>query len=82
MAERIAASRTGGRTNGDCTARRRRESRPFRCGPFLSPIEARRNQAGLRDRYFEALADYHRRRAALERAVSGPLTPPAPLPPR
>lgn len=41
--------------------------------PFLSLIEAERNLVGLRDRYYEALADYFRRRAALERAVGGPL---------
>jgi outer membrane protein TolC len=41
--------------------------------PFLSLIEAERNVVGLRDRYYEALADYFRRRAALERAVGGPV---------
>src|SRR5262249_23699478 len=41
--------------------------------PFLSLIEAQRNVVGLRDRYYEALADYFRRRAALERAVGGEL---------
>lgn len=41
--------------------------------PFLSLIEAERNLVGLRDRYYEAMADYFRRRAALERAVGGPL---------
>jgi outer membrane protein TolC len=45
--------------------------------PFLSLIEAQRNVVNLRDRYYEAVADYFRRRAALERAVGGPL-PPAP----
>jgi outer membrane protein TolC len=49
--------------------------------PFLSLIEAQRNVVGLRDRYYEALADYFRRRAALARAVGGPLTPaPPPVP--
>jgi outer membrane protein TolC len=43
--------------------------------PFLSLIEAERNVVGLRDRYYEALADYFRRRAALERAVGGPVAP-------
>jgi outer membrane protein TolC len=43
--------------------------------PFLSLIEAQRNVVGLRDRYYGALADYFRRRAALERAVGGPVTP-------
>jgi outer membrane protein TolC len=46
--------------------------------PFLSLIEAQRNVVSLRDRYNETLADYFRRRASLERAVGGPLTP---LPP-
>jgi outer membrane protein TolC len=46
--------------------------------PFLSLIEAQRNVVGLRDRYYEAVADYFRRRAALERAVGGPLTPAPP----
>jgi outer membrane protein TolC len=39
--------------------------------PFLSLIEAQRNRVGLRDRYYEALADYFRRRATLERVVGG-----------
>jgi outer membrane protein TolC len=43
--------------------------------PFVSLIEAQRNEVGLRERYHEAVADYHRRRAALERAVVGPLVP-------
>jgi cobalt-zinc-cadmium efflux system outer membrane protein len=43
--------------------------------PFLSLIEAQRNVVGLRDRYYEALADYFRRRATLERVIGGPLTP-------
>jgi outer membrane protein TolC len=41
--------------------------------PFLSLIEARRNLVMLRDRYYEAIADYHRRRATLERVVGRPL---------
>jgi outer membrane protein TolC len=41
--------------------------------PFLSLIEAQRNRVGLRDRYYEALADYFRRMATLERVVGGPL---------
>jgi outer membrane protein TolC len=44
--------------------------------PFLSLIEAQRNAVNLRDRYYEAQADYFRRLAALERAIGGPLTPP------
>jgi outer membrane protein, heavy metal efflux system len=48
--------------------------------PFLSLVEAERNLVGLRERYHEAVADYLRRRAALDRAVgspAGPLPPPA-----
>ena len=45
--------------------------------PFLSLVEAQRNRVGLLDRYYESLADYHRRRASLERAVGGPLSRPA-----
>ncbi len=41
--------------------------------PFLSLIEAQRNLIGLRDRYYESVADYFRRRATLERVVGGPL---------
>jgi cobalt-zinc-cadmium efflux system outer membrane protein len=41
--------------------------------PFLSLIEAQRNHAMLRDRYYETIADYFRRWAALERAVGGPI---------
>jgi outer membrane protein TolC len=40
-----------------------------------SAIEAERDWLGLRDRYHEAVADYYRRRAALERAAGGPLVP-------
>jgi outer membrane protein TolC len=40
--------------------------------PFLSLIEAQRNEVMLRERYYEALADYFRRRATLDRAVGGP----------
>ena len=45
--------------------------------PFLSLIEAQRSAVGLRDRYYEAIADYYRRRATLERVVGGPLVSPA-----
>jgi outer membrane protein TolC len=45
--------------------------------PFLSLVEAQRNRIGLLERYYEAIADYYRRRAALERAVGGPLHDPA-----
>jgi outer membrane protein TolC len=49
--------------------------------PFISLIEAERSVVGLRDRYYEATADAFRRRAALERAVGGPLpTADAPKP--
>jgi outer membrane protein TolC len=44
--------------------------------PFLSLIEAQRNLVELKDRYYEAVAAYFGRRAALERAVGGPLGPP------
>jgi outer membrane protein TolC len=43
--------------------------------PFLTLIEAQRNQVGLLDRYYEALADYFRRQATLERVVGGPVIP-------
>ena len=43
--------------------------------PFLSLVEAQRGVVGLRDRYYEAVADYFRRRAVLERAVGAPLVP-------
>jgi outer membrane protein TolC len=50
--------------------------------PFLSLIEAQRNEVMLLDRSYEALADSFRRRATLERVVGGPLTPlPAAGPP-
>lgn len=41
--------------------------------PFVSLLEAERNVVGLRDRYYEAIADYFRRRATLERVIGGPL---------
>ena len=41
--------------------------------PFLSLIEAERNVVDLRDRYYEAVADYFRRLATLERAVGRPV---------
>jgi outer membrane protein TolC len=43
--------------------------------PFLSLVEAQRNEVMLLDRYHEAVADYFRRRATLERVVGGPLQP-------
>ena len=44
--------------------------------PFLNLIEAQRNRASLKDRYFEAVAEAARRRAALERVVGVPLAIP------
>jgi cobalt-zinc-cadmium efflux system outer membrane protein len=41
--------------------------------PFLSLIEAQRNLIGLRDRYYELIADFYRRQANLERAIGGPI---------
>jgi outer membrane protein TolC len=41
--------------------------------PFLSLIEAQRNLILLRDRRYEAIADYFRRRAMLERVIGGSL---------
>jgi cobalt-zinc-cadmium efflux system outer membrane protein len=43
--------------------------------PFLTLLEAQRNAVNLRDRYYEVMADSLRRRAALERAIGGPLGP-------
>lgn len=43
--------------------------------PFLTLIEAQRSLIDLRDRYNQAGAEYQQRRAALERAVGGPLLP-------
>jgi len=39
--------------------------------PFLSLVEAQRNLVELQDRSYEAVADYFRRRATLERAIGG-----------
>jgi outer membrane protein, heavy metal efflux system len=39
--------------------------------PFVALIEAQRSLIGLKDRYYEALSEAVRRRAALERAVGG-----------
>jgi outer membrane protein TolC len=47
---------------------------------FLSLIEAQRNLVNLKDRYYEAAADYFRRRATLERTVGSPLAASEPLP--
>jgi cobalt-zinc-cadmium efflux system outer membrane protein len=43
--------------------------------PFLSLVEAQRNLVELQDRSYEAVADYFRRRATLERVIGGPATP-------
>lgn len=43
--------------------------------PFLSLVEAQRNEVSLRNGYFESLADTFRRRATLERVTGGPLVP-------
>jgi outer membrane protein TolC len=40
--------------------------------PFLSLIEAERELVGLQDRYYELVAEFFRRRVALERALTGP----------
>jgi outer membrane protein TolC len=41
--------------------------------PFVTLIGAERELIGLRERYYEVVADYYRRRAALQRDVGGPL---------
>lgn len=41
--------------------------------PFISLIEAQRDLIKMRDRYYEVVASYNIRLAALERAVGGPL---------
>lgn len=43
--------------------------------PLIGLIEAQRNAVNLQDRYYEAVADYFRRLATLERAAGGPWTP-------
>lgn len=43
--------------------------------PFLSLIEAQRNLVNLRERNYEATADYFRRHATLERVIAGPAFP-------
>ncbi len=44
--------------------------------PFLSLIEAQRNQVQLLERSYEAIADYFRRKAAMERATGSPISRP------
>ncbi len=46
--------------------------------PFLSLLEAQRSLVELRDQYYEALADFFRRKAILERDVGGSLEGPSP----
>jgi outer membrane protein TolC len=46
--------------------------------PFVTLLEAQRNSVTLRDQYYGAIADYFRRRAALDRVIGGPGTPPGP----
>ncbi len=49
--------------------------------PFLTLIEAQRSVVGLQDRYYEATADFFRRRTALQRSLTGtPATTPIPMP--
>jgi outer membrane protein TolC len=42
--------------------------------PFLSLVQAERDLIGLKDQYYELVADYYRRLATLERVVGGPPT--------
>lgn len=48
--------------------------------PFLSLLEAQRSAVGLRERYYETVAEYLRRRATLERVTGGPLPQPGERP--
>jgi outer membrane protein TolC len=51
--------------------------------PFLTLVEAERNVIGLKNEYYEFVADYYRRLATLERVAGGSLVPGQPaLPPR
>jgi cobalt-zinc-cadmium efflux system outer membrane protein len=43
-------------------------------------VEAERNLVGLQERYYEAVAEYFRRLATLERVLGGPLAPPTSSP--
>jgi outer membrane protein TolC len=43
--------------------------------PFLTLLQAERDVIGLKDEYYELVADYHRRLATLERAAGGPVLP-------
>jgi outer membrane protein TolC len=42
--------------------------------PFVTLIEAQRNYVELKDRYYEATADYFRRRANLDRAIGASIS--------
>jgi outer membrane protein TolC len=46
--------------------------------PLIALIEAQRNFVALQDRHYEAIADYFRRLATLERAAGGSLAPLSP----
>jgi outer membrane protein TolC len=50
--------------------------------PLVSYLDAQRTFVGLRDRYYQSLADYFQRRATLERVMGEPLALQATLPPR
>jgi outer membrane protein TolC len=50
--------------------------------PFVSLIEAQRSFIMIKERSYEAEADWFRRLATLERAVGGPIPPANPTPPR
>jgi outer membrane protein TolC len=48
--------------------------------PFLTLIEAQRSVVSLQDRYYEATADFFRRRTALQRSLTGtPASAPIPM---
>jgi hypothetical protein len=40
--------------------------------PALTFIEAQRSRVAVLEKYYEAVADYYRRRATLERVLGGP----------
>ena len=46
--------------------------------PLLSYLESERNLVTLQDRYYQAIADYYRRRATLERVSAWSLNQTAP----
>lgn len=49
--------------------------------PLSTLIEAQRNLVGLQDRYYQATAEFFRRRTALQRSLTGtPATTPIPVP--